>query len=80
MLATVAPRQESGDLTRAVGANSSHRAVDIRAPSTPVSDTGNRPPGGRIRVREHVMKLVRRCADEQFQNGRRDSSGNSCRD
>jgi hypothetical protein len=27
-----------------------------------------------------VMKLVRECADERFQNGRLDSSGNSCRD
>ena len=27
-----------------------------------------------------VMKLVRRCADDPFQNGRRDSSGNQCRD
>ena len=27
-----------------------------------------------------VMKLVRRCADEPFVNGRRDSSGNTCRD
>ena len=27
-----------------------------------------------------VMKLVRQCADEPFQNGTRDNSGNQCRD
>ncbi len=27
-----------------------------------------------------VMRLVRRCADEFLVNGRRDNSGNTCRD